>query len=138
MKICQYLLLHTKMLKLILLFEICPCEICKKFVYKHSETKEYVKNQPIFLRNSQTSRANNFRILRIKNAKFLGYWFYVNSNIYGDFQICISVPFKSFCKLSLHFPLHFVCCKSSLKTKIAYPLKLPREKIESPTPGHRT
>ena len=31
-------------LKQLLLFEICPDEICKKFIYKHSETIEYVKN----------------------------------------------------------------------------------------------
>ena len=31
-------------LKHLLLFEICACEICEKFVYKHSETIEYVKN----------------------------------------------------------------------------------------------
>ena len=31
-------------LKHLLLFEICTREICKKFVYKHSETIEYVKN----------------------------------------------------------------------------------------------
>ena len=31
-------------LKHILLFEICAHEICEKFVYKHSETIEYVKN----------------------------------------------------------------------------------------------
>ena len=31
-------------LKQILLFEICAGEICEKFVYKHSETIEYVKN----------------------------------------------------------------------------------------------
>ena len=30
-------------LKNFLVFEICACEICKKFVYKHSETIEYVK-----------------------------------------------------------------------------------------------
>ena len=36
--------------------------------------------------------ANIYRILRIKNAKFPGYCFYINTNIYGDFQICISVP----------------------------------------------
>ena len=30
--------------KNLLLFEICAREICKKFVYKHSETIEYVKN----------------------------------------------------------------------------------------------
>ena len=28
----------------------------------------------------------------IENAKFSGYYFYANLNIYADFQICISVP----------------------------------------------
>ena len=28
----------------------------------------------------------------IENAKFSGYYFYINLNIYADFQICISVP----------------------------------------------
>ena len=31
-------------LKHFLLFEICARAICEKFVYKHSETREYVKN----------------------------------------------------------------------------------------------
>ena len=31
-------------LKHLSLFEICTCEICEKFVYKHSEIIEYVKN----------------------------------------------------------------------------------------------
>ena len=35
---------------------------------------------------------NNWRILTIKNAKFSGYYFYMNLNIWGDSQICISVP----------------------------------------------
>ena len=30
----------------------------------------------------------------IKNAKLSGYYFYMNLNIQGDFQICISVPLK--------------------------------------------
>ena len=30
--------------KHLLLFEICAPKICEKFVYKHSETIEYVKN----------------------------------------------------------------------------------------------
>ena len=60
-----------------------------------------------FLRILQTSPANNSRIFRIKNAKFSGYSFYMNTNIYGDFQICITLPLnkaagfskyvKSFC-----------------------------------------
>ena len=31
------------------------------------------------------------RILRIKNAKFSGYRYYMNTNIHGDFQISVSV-----------------------------------------------
>ena len=31
----------------------------------------------------------------IKNAKFSGYYFDMNLIIWGDFQICISVPLKS-------------------------------------------
>ena len=40
----------------------------------------------------QTLRVKNSRILRTKNVKFSGYYFYLKTNIYGDFQICISVP----------------------------------------------
>ena len=35
-------------LKHFLLFEICAHEIWEKFVYKHSETINYVKNYPTF------------------------------------------------------------------------------------------
>ena len=54
-------------LKHFLLNEIFSCEICEKFVYKHSETEEYAKSY-LLLRNLQTSRPNNSRILRKKNA----------------------------------------------------------------------
>ena len=37
---------------------------------------------------------NNSRILRTKNAKFSGYYFYLKTNVQGDFQICIRVPLK--------------------------------------------
>ena len=40
----------------------------------------------------QTLRVNNSKILTIKNPKFSGYYFYTNLNVWGDFQICISVP----------------------------------------------
>ena len=30
----------------------------------------------------------------IQNAKFSGYYFYMNTNLWRDFQICISVPLK--------------------------------------------
>ena len=35
---------------------------------------------------------NNSKILTIKIGKFPGYYFHMNLNIQGDFQICISVP----------------------------------------------
>ena len=45
-----------------------------------------------FLIKIQTSRRNNSITLRIKKTKFSGYCFYRNTNIQGEFQICISVP----------------------------------------------
>ena len=67
LKIYQYLCLHVKLIcwrfhiKTFLRFEICARVICN-FTGKY-----------------------NARILRIKNAKFRGYWFYMNTNINGDF-----------------------------------------------------
>ena len=54
--------------------------ICKKLAY--------------FLRSLQASLANNSRIHRINNAHFSRYCFYMNTNIWGTFQIYISVPLK--------------------------------------------
>ena len=42
----------------------------------------------------------------IKNATFSGYYFYMNSNIWWDFQICISVPL-TFSKNKLHKTLDY-------------------------------
>ena len=44
----------------------------------------------------QTLRMNNSGILRTKNGKFSGYYFYLNANLKGDFQIRISVPLIAF------------------------------------------
>ena len=44
------------------------------------------------LKKFTNSRANTSRILRIKNVKFSGYCFYMNTNMLRDFKICISVP----------------------------------------------
>ena len=59
---------------------------------------------------------NNSKILRIKNAKFSGYLFYVKTNIYGDFQICISVPLSS---ISFCCTVNF-CCRYSFPLIIVY------------------
>ena len=40
----------------------------------------------------QTLRVNSSRTLRIKNANFSGYCFYMNLNIKWNFQTYISVP----------------------------------------------
>ena len=45
----------------------------------------------LFKKNTNFT-VNNSRILTIKNVKFPGYYFYMIYNIWGDFQICISVP----------------------------------------------
>ena len=68
-------------LKYLLLFKICSREVCENLAYKHSETIEYAKNQPTFLRNLLISRENNSKILRIENEKFSGYCFYINIDI---------------------------------------------------------
>ena len=46
----------------------------------------------ILFKKKQTLRVSNSRILRIKNAKLSGCYFYMNLNMWGDFQICINVP----------------------------------------------
>ena len=46
----------------------------------------------ILLIKIQTLPVNNSRTPGTKYAKFSGYYFYLNTNIYGDFQSCISVP----------------------------------------------
>ena len=62
------------------------------FVYNYIET---IEKLAYFLRKIQSLWVNNSRILTIKNAKLSGYYFYINLNILGDFQICVSVPLNS-------------------------------------------
>ena len=100
LKICQYFCLHIKI-------------VCRRFHIKTPFTfwdtltwvmwKVYFqifRNNGIrwklayFLRNAQTSRTNNSRIRRITNAKFSEYCHYMDTNILGGFQICISVPLR--------------------------------------------
>ena len=39
-----------------------------------------------------TLRANNWIILKIKKPEFSEYYFHMNINMYGDYQVCTSVP----------------------------------------------
>ena len=78
----------------------------------------------LLLKKLTNFTVNKSRILRIKNVKFSGYCFYMNTNIYWYFQICISVPLiiilKDFIKQPaikqsqpfLSFSLLIDCCVS--------------------------
>ena len=57
------------------------------------ETLEYIKKKlAYFSRKIQSLQVSNSKILRIKNVKFPEYYFCMNKNVKGDFQICIRVP----------------------------------------------
>ena len=71
--------------KHLLFSKIRAREIREKFVYKHLKIS-------LLFKEFTNLPANKSRILRAKNAKFSGYCFYINTNIEGYFQICISVP----------------------------------------------
>ena len=51
--------------------------------------KNTLKSSLLFKDKMQTLGASNSRISRIKDAKFSGFYFHMNTNIQGDFQICI-------------------------------------------------
>ena len=57
--------------------ELLTRKVSEMFVYKHTETTEYLK-VAYFLRKTQTSRVNKSSIIIIKNAKFSGYYFCMN------------------------------------------------------------
>ena len=117
MKICHNLRLHLKIVCWIFhikatftFWDMCTWDTwniqknnrCQKLAY--------------FLRNLQTSRANNSKILGIKNAKSSGYCFYLYTNIWGDFQIYISVSLrrlaaKKFTQIYLRVPVLGKCLR---------------------------
>ena len=68
----------------------------KSLITNIKRQQNMLKISLLFLRNLQTSLVNNSTIIRIKNAKFSRYRFYINTNIQGDFQICISVPLNKY------------------------------------------
>ena len=68
------------------------------------------------LRKLQTLRANNSRIRRIYNAKFSGYYFHINTNIWRDFPICISVSLIGFCFLTCFFSLFLQMVSKSMNS----------------------
>ena len=61
----------------------------------------------------QNLRVNNSIIIRIKNETLSRYYFYMNSNTEGDFQICISVPLIN--NIIRKYNLLFICIVSLLR-----------------------
>ena len=72
----------------------------------HEETFQFLSYVKVCLQTFKNNRIcqqlayflmnlQNSRVRRIKNAKFSRYCFHMNTNIYGDFQICISVPLRA-------------------------------------------
>ena len=118
MKICQYFRLHMKIvLKILHLNTFCFLRYSHVWYVKSLFTN--IPKQWNMLKISLLfKKFTNFsRILRIKNVKFLGYCFCMNTNIWGDFQICISVPLKEVSYLSWQntYPNLKTTCHMKLK-----------------------
>ena len=102
MKICQYLCLHMKIIcwryhiKTPSFWDTPTWDMFKVCLQTFQNNRICYKLANM-LRNVQTSRTNNSRILRIKNAKISRYCFYMTINIYGHFQVCISIPLMKIC-----------------------------------------
>ena len=100
MKVCQYLRFHMEIIcwrfHIKTHFTVWDMRTCDmwKFCLKTFRNNRICKKLAYFLRNLQTLRVNNSRILRFKNVKFSGYSFYMRTNIWWNFQICISVSLK--------------------------------------------
>ena len=125
MKILQYTPFHTKnSIIQIVHYKIFPFLRYVHFRYAKCLFKNIQKDEirlkvAYFLRTIQTLQANNSRILRIQNATFLGYYSFMNTNIWRDFEICICVPLKKLWKHSFRYSvpvrkLHTCCSERGL------------------------
>ena len=47
----------------------------------------------------------------IQNAKFVGFYFNMNTSVWGDFRICISVPLKQYCA----WQIRVIACTSVIE-----------------------
>ena len=62
--------------------------------YRNNSVRQKVA---YFFKKTHTSiirEFNNLRVLRITSAKFSEYYFYMSTNIYGDFQASVSAPLR--------------------------------------------
>ena len=109
MKIYQHLRLHIKILSwrlhIMILFTFWNIHtrgiwnVCSQ-TYRNNRIS---KKLACFLRNIQTSRVNNSRIFRFKNAEFSRNCFHMEPSIWWNFQIFISVPFTLLVKAFFFF-----------------------------------
>ena len=102
MKFCWYFRLHIKIIcrKFRIVRPRTFCDICTRDIWnvclQTCRNNRMFWKVAYFLRKIQNLWVNNWRILRIENAKFSGYCFNMNSNIHCNFQMCISVPLEKY------------------------------------------
>ena len=93
-----------------------------------------LKRSAYYLRKIQTLRANNSRILSIQNAKFSGYHFSINTDIWRDFQICISVPLRiweiTVFQDSVIILMHWDYGNLWVKTRVSYEIMIMKRQVK--------
>ena len=63
-----------------------------KCLFTNIEKQWTTLKSSLLFKKMKTLRENSPRNLTIQNVKFSGYYFYMITNIWSDFQICVSVP----------------------------------------------
>ena len=96
-------------LKHLLLFEICTRKICEKFVYKHLETLEYVKNLPTFyeIYKLHWKITREFLGLRMRNFHGSAFiWTKTHSEIFKSALVYLYIlKYSVLSKLNLDYDL---------------------------------
>ena len=138
METLQHIRLHKKIVSRRLhiitpsLFEIYAFYICKMFASNIKKQQNGFKKQPTFFKKIETLRLNNSGIIKIENAKCSGYYFNINANMEGDFQICISIPLKNYSNYITFLlkikSLAFYCLKRKKRQFVL--INLPVEKLQ--------
>ena len=86
----------------------------------------------LFKKKIQNLWVNNSIILKIRNVKLSGYYFYMNLDIWGDFHICISVPLRIYLYEKLNFYDHILVRNAQMHIRIfIFPINHNRHQLYS-------
>ena len=66
-----------------------------KSLFTNIQKQQNMLKSSLPFKKNTTLRVTKSKISGTKNAQFSELYFYLNTNIYADFQICISVPLTS-------------------------------------------